>query len=35
MADNAMAIQLTALLRQFDDACADADELAEAAIANC
>jgi hypothetical protein len=29
---NAMGIQLTALLRQFDAACAAADELAEAAI---
>jgi transposase len=32
--ENAMGIQLTALLRQFDAACAAADELAEAAIAH-
>jgi len=33
--ENAMGIQLAALLRQFDAACAAADELAEAAIAHC
>ena len=32
--ENAMGIQLSALLRQFDAACAAADELAEAAIAH-
>jgi transposase len=32
--ENAMGIQLTALLRQFEAACAAADELAEAAIAH-
>jgi transposase len=32
--ENAMGIQLTALLRQFDAACAAADELAEATIAH-
>jgi len=32
--ENAMGIQLTALLRQFDAACAAADELAQAAIAH-
>jgi transposase len=32
--ENAMGIQLTALLRQFDAACAAVDELAEAAIAH-
>jgi transposase len=32
--ENAMGIQLTALLRQFDAACAAAEELAEAAIAH-
>ena len=32
--ENAMGIQLGALLRQFDAACAAADELAEAAIAH-
>ena len=32
--ENAMGIQLTALLRQFDAACAAADDLAEAAIAH-
>lgn len=34
MVENAMGIQLSALLRQFDAACAAADELAEAAIAH-
>jgi len=34
MVENAMGIQLAALLRQFDAACAAADELAEAAIAH-
>jgi transposase len=34
MVENAMGIQLTALLRQFDAACTAADELAEAAIAH-
>ena len=34
MVENAMGIQLTALLRQFEAACAAADELAEAAIAH-
>jgi transposase len=34
MVENAMGIQLAALLRQFDAACAGADELAEAAIAH-
>ena len=34
LVDNAMGIQLTALLRQFDTACTAADELAEAAIAH-
>jgi transposase len=34
MVENAMGIQLAALLRQFDAACAAADELAEAAIAD-
>ena len=34
MVENAMGIQLTALLRQFGAACAAADELAEAAIAH-
>jgi hypothetical protein len=32
--ENAMGIQLTALLRQFDATCTAADELAEAAIAH-
>ncbi len=32
--ENAMGIQLSALLRQFDAACAAADDLAEAAIAH-
>lgn len=32
--ENAMGIQLTAMLRQFEAACAAADELAEAAIAH-
>jgi transposase len=32
--ENAMGIQLTALLRQFDAACATADQLAEAATAH-
>lgn len=32
--ENAMGIQLTAMLRQFDAACTAADELAEAAIAH-
>jgi transposase len=32
--ENAMGIQLTALLRQFEAACAAADELAQAAIAH-
>jgi transposase len=32
--ENAMGIQLSALLRQFDAACAAADELAQAAIAH-
>jgi hypothetical protein len=34
MVENAMGIQLAALLRQFQAACAAADELAEAAIAH-
>ena len=34
MVENAMGIQLAALLRQFEAACAAADELAEAAIAH-
>jgi transposase len=34
MVENAMGIQLAALLRQFDAACAAAEELAEAAIAH-
>ena len=34
MVENAMGIQLSALLRQFDAACAAVDELAEAAIAH-
>jgi transposase len=34
MVETAMGIQLAALLRQFDAACAAADELAEAAIAH-
>jgi transposase len=34
MVENAMGIQLTALLRQFEAACAAADELAQAAIAH-
>ena len=34
MVENAMGIQLTALLRQFDAACTAAEELAEAAIAH-
>ncbi|WP_422656581.1 IS110 family transposase [Mycobacterium sp.] len=34
MVENAMGMQLTALLRQFDAACTAADELAEAAIAH-
>jgi transposase len=34
MVENAMGIQLAALLRQFDAACAAADALAEAAIAH-
>jgi transposase len=34
MVENAMGIRLGALLRQFDAACAAADELAEAAIAH-
>jgi hypothetical protein len=32
--ENAMGIQLAALLRQFEAACAAADELAEAASAH-
>jgi hypothetical protein len=35
MVENAMAIQLTALQRQFDHARAGVDELAEAAITYC
>ena len=34
MVENAMGIQLSALLRQFDAACAAVDELAQAAIAH-
>jgi transposase len=34
LVENAMGIQLSALLRQFDAACAAVDELAEAAIAH-
>jgi transposase len=34
LVENAMGIQLTALLRQFDAACAAAEELAQAAIAH-